>query len=544
MKRAVLIPWLALLLGALLVIGFTWQAAMTAPYWDAWNWFEGLRQYRAGDAGLWRLLIRTQNEHPYGLPGVIFILFGMPWGYDLKALSVLTALVTCLNAGLVFIAARRVADDAVALVAVVLVCLSLRSAENLLYGFQLGFPLTVTFGLLAIHGALLQSARGLALMALSLVAGGFCSAAFLAAYPVALSALFIRRSRWSWIGTLVVLVIATAWLFAYLPHLTRPRLPPPDFAARIEGLLILAGSPLVEHIATARAIGALVLLAFAGLAGRAVLRGSEAEKTMALIGGFSLGLIVIVAVGRGTMGGINPSRYANFGAPLIAALCVLAMARLRPTRLPLTAAVLLGFAWAGYDGIREARQALAREAQMSDVLLNNRQRSDAEIKVLNPRPASFIRPLIAMMEAHRYGPFRHPERYALAGRPAAEFSAHGASVQRRPDGLTAVAGRGHVAAGAACTICMVRIDLADLSVPDSLAAGSPTGETRNLGLIFYDDSNRVLMNTAISLEGVGPTVSMTAAGPPRAVRFEAYIYSPRADRMVIFGSMTLATPRS
>ena len=67
-----------------------------------------------------------------------------------------------------------------------------------------------------------------------------------------------------------------------------PRVPPPNLAGRIEGLLILAGSPLVEHIPTARAIGALVLAAFAGLAVQALWQGNEAEKAMAVIGGFSL----------------------------------------------------------------------------------------------------------------------------------------------------------------------------------------------------------------------------------------------------------------
>ena len=521
---------------------------MSSPYWDAWTWFEWLRQYENGETSLGHIVVRQHNEHPYGLPGVIFITFGSLWGYDLKLISILTAVVYCCSALILFDMVRKAATTPIALLTTVLIGLSLRSSENLLYGFQLGFPLTVLCALIAVHAALHRSTGGLVAMTLALVAGGFCSATFVAVYPAVFAALLWGRTDRPWGSAMVAFLLCVAWLLAFGPRLMASHQPSPDFAARATGFVTLAGSPFFSNSGAARVVGVVVLVTFAAMAVRTLRNPAPSKVALVCVGLCSLGMIGAVAAGRGDMSGTNPSRYAVFAIPLVVATAALFTASLpRLRHLPLMMAAG-AYILSGQDALVESRHARALEFQMGFTVVNHGVMSDAEIKVLNPGPAEVIRPIIANMETNRYGVFSRPEPVRLAFQTLENFSAAGAKLTQSGDGGYELTGRGHIAAGRDCAACIVRVMVDGLELPDAAmdeesagAVGKADENTRNVGFIFYDAAGTALQNLAWSVEGRAPPAIIAATGPQGSAKVEAYLYSPDSERRIKFHSMSIAT---
>jgi len=556
-----LAPRLVFAACAAVLLLFTGFSAMTSPYWDSWAWVEWLRQYQAGEAGLGDLLVRAHNEHPYGLPGVSFIMLGAPTGYDFRVPSLLSALVVCLNAWLVLATIRRAGGGRHALVGATLVCLSLRSSENLLYGFQLGFPLTLLFGLLAIRGALARGPFGLACMAAALVAGSFCSAAFAGAYGGVLLALVAPRveaahrssavigapattqrpARRAAIGAGLTLGILAAWLAIYLPALSTGAFRP-SFAQRAMGLATLAGSPLTAAPLPAALLGVVVLSVFARRLPRALAGRDNAQIALAAVGLCGLGLIAVVAFGRGTMAGGNPSRYATFGAPLVAVACAWACDARPRWRWSIVCTALAAWLLSAHGARVEARLASSRELLTGDVLLHQATRSDDEVRMLNPGPAPALRRLFRMWERQGLGPFAEPERYAFRPHPLEVLPGKGARLTQQRDATYVLRGPGRAGGSVPCRGETVRLDITGISSPAPHLLLPRLAQRRFAGLLFFGADGQMLQHRTLSLEGELSEVHLACAGPPDSVRVEAYVYSPGPEREVMFRSLELAKP--
>ena len=393
-----------------------WFGAGSAPYWDGWTWFEWLRQYQAGEASWQQILLWTHNEHPVGVPAVIFVFAGQLFDYDMRPMALASAASFIASGAAVAAVAWRAGVPALGVAAVMLVCLSPRSVENVMTGFQLAFTLTVLCGvaaiLLAYRAVTAGSYVALTLMIPVLIIGGWTTAAFFAVYPALVLALLIELNRWSLIGVIGAAVVAMWWLALYAAAVSTSHLTQPDLPEQVCGLLILAGSPLVEYRPLAAALGITVLLAFVFCGTLAWYRGNDRQRVAVSMGLFSLGLVGTIAYGRGLMGGINPSRYSTFGAPLVAMAMALPLLMVpirfvRSVSIMICAAAALAFLWNVTPAWEEIVRVQRQDALVRGVSLNHQHKTDAEIQLVNPGPAPLLRKIMQMMERNHWNVFAH-----------------------------------------------------------------------------------------------------------------------------------------
>jgi len=403
------VPALAFFCLSVAVIAATWCYSASQPYWDGWTWFEWLRQYRDKEVTWPQLLVRTHNEHPIGLSTLIFLFLDRPFGYDLRPLAMGSAIAFILSGGIVGAVLRSAGIGTAGVIAALLICFSPRSVENLLTGFQITFTLTVLLGLLSIAAAyyavIKESFALLIVLAALLILGGWTTAGFLAVYPAIILTFLIRINRVSLAGTVLAVGTAACWFIMYRAQIVAPHLGAPGMMERIAGLTVLAGSPLVEQRMLAGVIGCFVLVSFGIFGALAWLSGNSQRRLAVSVGLFSLGLIATIAYGRGLMGGINPSRYATFGAPLAAVALVLPTLYVRAASLAAYSVALIAFTWNINGATVEAQRVQQMDVLMRDLILNHRTKSAADLAVANPAPTELLRRLAAMMEGNLWSAF-------------------------------------------------------------------------------------------------------------------------------------------
>ena len=409
---------LAFALPAILLMALCLAAAPQIPVWDSWSWILWLQRIKSGEMGFRDLLLLTHIEHPYGFPTAVFVYLGSLWDYSLKPMAIISTIVIVASGAILFRQARKCGVQSIAvLLAVAIVSLSCRQYENVLFGFQLGFPLTVMFGLGAVIAASYMGrtigsrGRALALLALlgCLLGGATSSAASFAIFPAVVICLLLLAKRPSILAALLVVMLAGLWLYYYLPFIIGNHVGRPLTADIAKGLFILAGSPLFESVRASLATGVVVICSFTVFA---FIRrnGTDAEREMIAMGVLSLGFIGILSGGRGDMGGINPPRYATFAMPLVVAMISLAIGRMdyrwqRRVAVPVIALAVSSAFIAVRTGGAQARMNATDTKVLSQIMLNHAASSDANIGKLNPGPPELIRGLVSFLEQHRWNAF-------------------------------------------------------------------------------------------------------------------------------------------
>jgi hypothetical protein len=231
-----------------------------------------LRRVETGEISFRDLLLLTHIEHPYGLPTAVFVYLGSLWGYSLKPMAVLSTMIIVANAGILFRQSQKCGvRSIVVLLAIAMIAMSYRQYENVLLGFQLGFPLMVMFGLGAVMAAtslgraagLANRSRALSLLLACLFCGSTSSAASFAIFPTVTVTLLLLVRRISIVGIVLVVLSGGLWLYHYVPLITAVHVGRPPAVDVVKGLFILAGSPLFDNLSASFRTGVVVICCFA-----------------------------------------------------------------------------------------------------------------------------------------------------------------------------------------------------------------------------------------------------------------------------------------
>jgi hypothetical protein len=327
-----------LVLLAAAAAALVWCQALDVPYWDEWENVPCLTGERTIDAQwLWSL----HAQHRFVIPRLVYLGVMRVARNDFRVLPYVNVALLVTSAGILLAAARRARgswrwSDALFPLAL----LSWGHAENMIWGFQIGFVLGVlSFCLLT--AAVLRCARPLTstrvlaavvpLLCLPLVGGtGFTLALGFAPWLVGIAILGLGSRQERGAGAVALAgVLALGALLAAYAHGSRSELPSAIAPARIGGvawdaLEFLAGGigPAAQawHPLATVATGILLLATLALVARRALAdraRGPIESGLFCLILAVSL-LAAVVAWGRapGARGESFVPRYVTLAAPL------------------------------------------------------------------------------------------------------------------------------------------------------------------------------------------------------------------------------------
>ena len=420
------IPWLIAAPIALILM-FALKFSLRIPIWDGWTWILHLQRYESGQISLFDVLTLAHIEHPYGLPTLLFLTLGQACAYRFDPFGVLCATMLCV-AMLVFLrgAHHDGIRSSVGFLLLAALLLTLRQSDNIVYAFQLGFPMTIALGLgavwAAVRAAEAQRPRATAAWTATLIllasASMLCSAAapavFLgAAIPLLLSGRPVARKALA-----AVAIAGVFWVARYYLQIfrhTRARMPEAGGAAdAVIGFCSVIGSGLTGQRTWSVTLGAIVVAAFVALS---FFRTDEKRPVFLISSGaLSLGLAATVTAGRGGMGGIVPSRYTSFTLPLVAAVLALLLrvfqdwrplARWTATALcALLLAVSIGtstvVAW------QSGQWEQSHSAELTRIMTSDPPSSAREIALLNPGPTTLISSLVQFLRERKYNVFAPP----------------------------------------------------------------------------------------------------------------------------------------
>jgi hypothetical protein len=409
-----------------LMVVYAWTFAARIPIWDGWSWIHQLELYQSGEKSLVDVLSYVHIEHPYGVPTVLFILLGRAFDYRFDAFGVLNALVLCLTTVTILLALHRAGLTRTSdLLLVGALLLSLRQSQNVLWGFQLGFPLTVALGLAAVVAAdkiALKpeaaqiggwAAALLILRPAALLSSGGGAAVCLAA-ALRLSSARNRHAR----RALAALIGITLLWFRWYWVVYRNGPPRPREAGGLRdgvlGFLSVCGGGLTDHRAGSVGMGAVILVAFGALL-RRPRRPIHGFGLFIGVGALSLGLAGIVTLGRGGMAGIVPGHYSTFTLPLAGIALGLWLVRLRALpRFRRSLAITACWVLCGSLLVINTRKAWlfaqeqrARNAALTSIMLAPEQTRE-EIALLNPGPTPLIASLVQFLKDRGYNVFAQP----------------------------------------------------------------------------------------------------------------------------------------
>jgi len=413
---------------AVLMLAYAAKFGVRIPIWDGWSWILLLKEYQSGERSLLGVLSFVHIEHPYGLPSALFIAVGYPFRYRFDPVCVVCAGFICVGA-LVFLrgAHRDSLRGLFNFLLIAAVLLSLRQCDNILYAFQLGFPITVALGLIAIYSAVKigemettrTAAAWIALLVFLLSAAMLSSAAAPACFVGAALPLFLSRGTQALRALMAVALAAAFWVGRYIFSIFRHTRARPEEAGgaadALVGFLSVIGSGLTDSRAGSVIAGLVILATFVILL--VVLRRQGRQPVFLIsVGLFSLALAATVTAGRGGMGGIVPGRYTSFTLPLVAATLALLFLWLREQpllrrRMAMAAcAILLGISIAKGTAVAwdSGKVAHTQAAILAAIMKREGPKSAQEIGLLNPGPTTLIDSLVQFLKEEKYNLFASP----------------------------------------------------------------------------------------------------------------------------------------
>ena len=413
--------------------------AVDLPFWDEWEFVHLFEAIDTGDAGLAELLA-FHNEHRIIIPRACAILLAWATQYDTVAQSLFTVLHMSVMLLYAYLAVRRSERLRFGLapvwfVLVAWLLLSWRQAENLLWGFQIGLTMPLTFTFIAMFhlhvavgrvgdpavGGVPKRGRNRHFLGaiLGATAASFSSAMGLLAWPAGLVLLLpCWREAVSNRGAIVRL--ALSWLIVgglvwgvyfigyrtpvHHASVTSALLEPArllDFFVTLCGAWVAGSGEAAGDLG--EVVGILVLLALTFATVVLWRRRDLARQGIWIgVGAFALATLAMIAVGRSGNGHLAyRAAYATYSLPVIAVLVTLLAALLRlPARAGAPAdssrppAALRWFAVAGLVlltvgavqsyrvGLAIAQSEHASRSMLVPMLVDYRNRADTELEAL------------------------------------------------------------------------------------------------------------------------------------------------------------------
>lgn len=419
-------------LAALLALGawiavFVHRHAPLVPLGDGWTWIAHAKAYsERGLAGFWAEQPLVHAQHFYLLPSTIALGLGPLVDYSFRPFAFLgSALV--LACGLALYRIARAAGlrryEALGVFAAVT---TLRHVENLLFGFQIGLPLSVLFGIGAIVCAGSRQERGGTLLAIALAVGSLlCSSAgvLTCAVVIAVRWLDLRRPRTLLVSALAVLALVV------LAHVALTHLVERSFFADEVALVSFSSAPRIARDFVKLLGGGLVggaaatpagLVVFVACVARVVIgvRASRRVDGLSGLALFGLAATLAIAIARAPIQ-TPDSRHAIFAAPAVA-VAAIELLRWLSARAPerssarvvLATSLAVGIGWLHADAHVDAL-ALCRQSVTWDLdtrlflgaIAGYGKLNAEEIRQVNPGETERIRSLMEFARDRKLATF-------------------------------------------------------------------------------------------------------------------------------------------
>jgi hypothetical protein len=428
------VSWLFVLIPAALPYLYVRAFGVNVVFADAWDMVLVFRKFSSGRLAFADLYAQ-HVEHRMFFPRGAELLLGLLTRYNNVAEMYLIVSCFLVTATVLLLAFRReIGLPLIFFVPVALLIFSFRQYENMLFGFQISFAFTQTFGVLALY--LLSSSGRSNFGAYAFVAAlgsatiaSFSTAQGLLVWPAGLLGLLLGSVARPEKKVLVGLwgIVGVAEWVAYFVDYHTPRGHPPllDALGHIgtapEYFLTLLGSALFwqpEHAyAGGLVIGCLALAMFLATYGRGALR--EHPFWISLLF-YSLFILATITLGRSGMFGVWQAaiaRYTTFSILAVASVYAMLAKMVFATRasvlrtvllIALFGTILLSAGISYRNGIEVGRAQEASRERAAHVLETYRSQPDARLAAtLYPR-AETVRRRAPLLERLGYNVFSEP----------------------------------------------------------------------------------------------------------------------------------------
>jgi hypothetical protein len=427
------VSWLLVLIPAALPYLYVRAFGVNVVFADAWDMVLVFHKFFSGRL-TFADLYAQHNEHRMFFPKGAELLLGLLTRYNNVAEMYVVVSCFLITAVVLLVAFRReIGLPLIFFVPVALLIFSFRQYENMLFGFQISFAFTQTFGVLALY-LLSSSSRGnfgayaFAAALGSATIASFSTAQGLLVWPAGLLGLLLgsgaRPGKKVLLG-LWGLVGVAEWV-AYFVDYHTPRGHPPllDALGHIGTapghFLTLLGSALFwqpEHAYEGGlVIGCLALAMFLATYGRGVLRQHPFWISLLF---YSLLILATITLGRSGMFGVlqaTASRYTTFSVLAVASIYALLAKMVFATTasvlrtvllLALFGIILLSAGVSYRDGIEVGRAQEVSTERAAHVLETYGSQPDARLVALYPRPET-VRSRAPFLERLGYNVFSEP----------------------------------------------------------------------------------------------------------------------------------------
>jgi hypothetical protein len=402
---------------------------------DAWDMVLVFRKWSSGRLAFADLYAQ-HVEHRMFFPRGAELLLGILTRYNNVAEMYLIVSCFLVTAGVLLLAFRR--ENGLPLlffVPIALLIFSFRQYENMLFGFQISFAFTQTFGVLALYFLYSSSRNSYRLYAFvaalgSATVASFSTAQGLLVWPAGLLGLLLGPTstlgkKWTLAGIWVAVGLAE-WVAYFVDYKTPQGHPPlPSVLSHVgtamEYFLTLLGSALFWRseyaLAGGLVIGCLALGGILAMFRSGVLRGHSFWISLL---SYTLLILATITLGRAGMFGVwqaAVSRYTTFSVLAVASVYAMLAKIPLASRLGVIRAVLI-FTLAGAillsagisyrNGVEVGRAQEASRERAAYVLKTYKSQPDARLAaLLYPHP-EIVRRRAPLLERLGYNVFSKP----------------------------------------------------------------------------------------------------------------------------------------
>jgi hypothetical protein len=429
------VSWLFILISAVLTYLYVGSFGVNVVFADAWEMVPIFRKW-FHDQLTFADLYAQHLEHRMFFPRVAELLLGILTRYN--NVAEMDVIVSCflITAAVLLLAFRReIGLPLIFFVPIALLIFSFRQYENMLWGFQISFAFTQTFGVLALYLLSSSSRNDIKKSALAAALGSATIASFstaqgLLVWPAGLLQLLLGSVASPGKKLLVGIwgIGGLAEWIAYFANYHTPQGHPPllyalsHIVTAAEYFLTLLGSALFwqqEHaLAGGLLISCLALGMFLAAYGRGVLRQHSFWISLLF---YSLFILATITLGRSGMFGVwqaSISRYTTFSILAVASVYAMLAKMVFAIRasvarivllIVLFETLLLSAAISYRNGIEAGRVQEAFRERAAHVLETYESQPDARLAVFYRRP-EMVRRRAPILEKLGYNVFSKPLR--------------------------------------------------------------------------------------------------------------------------------------
>jgi hypothetical protein len=436
LRRVVVVAsWLFVLIPAALPYLYVRAFGVNVVFADAWEMIPIFRKWFHGQL-TFADLYAQENDHRMFFPKGAELVLGILTKYNNVAEMYLIVSCLLVTAGVLLMAFRReIGLPLIFFAPVALLVFSFRQYENMLFGFQINFAFTQTFGVLALYLLCFSSRDNFRAHAAFVAALGgatvasFSNAQGLLVWPAGLLGLLLGSALKP--GKKVLLGIwgivgVGEWVAYFVGYRTPPGHPPlldalGHIGTATQYFLTLLGSALFwqqeQAFAGGLVIGCLALGMFLATYGRGVLR--EHPFWISLLF-YSLLILATITLGRSGMFGLwqaAVSRYTAFSILAVTSLYAMLAKMVFTIRasvlrsvllIALFGAILLNCGISYRNGIEVGRAQEAFRERAAHVLETYNSQPDARLAAtLYPRPET-VRRRAPVLRRRGYNVFSEP----------------------------------------------------------------------------------------------------------------------------------------